>query len=145
MGFGTVKIVVANENLMPYKKYDKDAGWDLKANIESPVTICPGEILSVGTGIKIAIPVGYVGDIRPRSGLASKGVAAQYGTIDPNYRGEIGITLINTGNKAYTIHPLERVAQLVIVKIALVSELHAVPELPESDRDDGGFGHTGRF
>ncbi len=139
-----MKIKLLDENCRPYKKYTSDAGWDLKARIDAEIVIHPKGIVTVPIGVCVEIPEGFVGDIRPRSGLAKKGIVAQYGTVDAPYRGEIQVTLVNVGDASYTILPYERVAQLVVLPIFLES-LEEVDSLTESDRGDSGFGSTGKF
>jgi len=122
---------------------EEDAGMDLYA-VES-VVLPPGGRASVGCGIALEIPPGYEGQVRPRSGLAFKhGVTLVNapGTIDPGYRGEIRVLLINLGQDEYTVEPGERVAQLVIGTYA-AAEWNWVESLDDSDRSDGGFGSTG--
>lgn len=139
-----MKIKLVDEKCMPYKKYALDAGWDLKARIEAPIVMKPHEIITVPVGVMVEIPAGYVGDIRPRSGLVRNGIVAQYGTVDAPYRGEIQVTLVNVSNHDYAVEPYERVAQLVVLPIFL-EELELCDELSHSDRGQCGFGSTGKF
>ncbi len=121
------------------------AGLDLCAALEAPLLLEPGERRLVPTGIAVAIPVGYEGQVRPRSGLALRhglGVVNAPGTIDANYRGEIGIVLINHGREPVTIQPLSRIAQLVIAPVVRV-EVRAVDLLEPTPRGAGGYGSTG--
>jgi len=121
------------------------AGMDLHAALEEPVTLAPGERQLVPTGIALAIPSGYEGQVRPRSGLALRqglGMINAPGTIDADYRGEIGVILVNHGQEPVTIAPASRIAQLVIAPIAR-GNLQLVEDLPATTRGEGGFGHTG--
>ena len=124
------------------------AGLDLLAAVpeETPLILSPGKYAKVPTGLTIALPSGYEAQLRPRSGLAAKhGVTVlnSPGTVDADYRGEIGVLLINHGDAPFTIRRGERIAQMVIAQVAR-AELHAVAVLPETDRGSGGFGSTGR-
>lgn len=121
------------------------AGLDLAAAVSEPVVIPPRERRFVKTGIAIAIPDGYEGQVRPRSGLALKhgiGIVNTPGTIDSDYRGELGVVLINHGAEPFTVEPLARIAQLVINPVAHV-EIEAVESLDETARGAGGYGSTG--
>jgi len=120
------------------------AGLDLRADLA--VTLLPGERALVPTGVRLAIPEGYEGQVRPRSGLALRdGVTClnSPGTIDSDYRGEVGVILANLGDKAVALQRGDRIAQLVIAPV-LRAELVESTSLPESGRGTGGFGHTGR-
>lgn len=122
------------------------SGLDLPAAVSGEVTLAPGEIRLIPTGLALAIPSGYEGQVRPRSGLALKhgiGLINSPGTIDSDYRGEIGLPIINLGSKPYTIRRGERLAQLVIQEVCR-AELQLTPELTITDRGPGGFGHSGR-
>ena len=121
------------------------AGMDLLAATDGPKSIGPGERAIVATGIAIALPTNYEAQVRPRSGLALKhGVTVlnATGTIDADYRGEIGVILINHGNKPFTIERGMRIAQIVFAKVHL-ADWEEVTQLPESVRAEGGFGSTG--
>lgn len=121
------------------------AGMDLCAAIEEPVTLTPGERRLVPTGLALAIPPGYEGQVRPRSGLALRQGLTMLnspGTIDSDYRGEIGVIVINHGQQAAVLNPGDRVAQLVIAPVAR-AVLEERDELEETPRGSGGFGHTG--
>jgi dUTP pyrophosphatase len=121
------------------------AGVDLRAAVSKPVTILPGSRLLVSAGIKVAVPEGYEWQIRPRSGLALKhGVTVlnSPGTIDSDYRGSVGVILINHGNEPFVINRGERIAQAVLVKVEAV-EMEVTNELSYTERGEGGFGHTG--
>lgn len=131
---------------LPVYMTSEAVGMDLSAAIKNDVILMPGEINLIPTGIAIALPPGFEAQIRPRSGLAAKyGVTLinSPGTIDPDYRGEIKVALINLGEEKYIIKPGERIAQMVVAPVARV-EWAVVPELPPSERASGGFGHTGR-
>ena len=122
------------------------SGMDLFAFLEKEVTLEPGERKLIPTGISVAIPEGFEGQIRPRSGLAVRhgiGVVNGPGTIDADYRGEISVLLINFDQAPFTIHHGDRIAQMVISRVyrAIFEELN---ELPPTGRQEGGFGHTGR-
>lgn len=128
---------------VPSYKHEGDAGFDLHA-AESCV-LEPGQRKIVPTGLKMAVPMGYEAQVRPRSGLAAKhgiSVVNTPGTIDAGYRGEVGVILINHGNEAFTVEKGERIAQMVINQIEIV-ELEEVKELSETLRGEGGFGSTG--
>jgi dUTP pyrophosphatase len=121
------------------------SGMDLFASLDNEVTLEPGERRLIPTGISVAIPEGFEGQIRPRSGLAIQrgiGIANGPGTIDSDYRGEIGILLINFGKEPFTIRNGERIAQMVISQVFRVT-LEELEELPATPRQGGGFGHTG--
>jgi dUTP pyrophosphatase len=134
---------------LPLPRYASElaSGIDLFAALEESVEIKPGEYKLIPTGIALAVPPGYEGQVRPRSGLAlNHGITIlnSPGTIDADYRGEIKVILINLSGETYTVQRGERIAQLVIHALARV-ELKLVDELPPSNRGDGGFGHTGKF
>jgi dUTP pyrophosphatase len=121
------------------------AGMDIHAAVEAPLTLAKGAIRLVPTGFAMALPEGFEAQIRPRSGLAVQygiGLINSPGTIDADYRGEVKIALINLGDKAYTIHRGDRIAQMVIQQVCRV-RLAVVEELPVTQRQSGGFGHTG--
>ena len=131
--------------IVPQYMSDHAAGMDLCAALDEPVTLQPGERTIVPTGIAMAIPIGYEGQVRPRSGLAIRqGITMlnSPGTIDADYRGEIGVIAINHGDAEVTFHHGDRIAQLIIAPV-VHAELHVVDELCETDRGEGGFGHTG--
>jgi dUTP pyrophosphatase len=118
---------------------------DLFASLGEEVTLEPGERKLIPTGMAVAIPEGFEGQIRPRSGLAIKkgiGIVNGPGTIDSDYRGEIGVLLINFGKEPFTVHNGERIAQMVISQVLRVT-LEEVDDLPATSRQEGGFGHTG--
>jgi len=121
------------------------AGMDICAVLEQPLTLAPGERSLIPTGLAFAIPEGYEVQVRPRSGLAIKhgiGLVNSPGTIDADYRGEIGIILINYGQEDFTINSGERIAQLVVAPV-VQAKMIVVDSLSETQRGSGGFGHTG--
>jgi dUTP pyrophosphatase len=123
------------------------AGMDLCAALEGgEVVLAPGERHLIPTGIALALPAGYEAQVRPRSGLALKyglTLLNTPGTIDADYRGEVGVIMINLGHEPFTIRDGDRIAQLVVHQVCR-AELEVVDELPASTRGEGGFGHTGR-
>lgn len=121
------------------------SGMDLFASLEKEATLAPGERRLIPTGISVAIPEGFEGQVRPRSGLAIRsglGVVNGPGTIDADYRGEIGVVLINFGKEPFTIRNGDRIAQLVISRV-FRAVWEEVDDLPSTQRQEGGFGHTG--
>jgi len=132
--------------VVPRYMTDAAAGLDLVAAIDDPVTLAPGARAAVGTGLALAIPEGWEGQVRPRSGLAREHgvtVVNAPGTIDADYRGEVVVLLVNLGSAPVTIPAGQRIAQLVIAPVAQ-AELAVADELPPSGRGGGGFGSTGR-
>lgn len=143
-----MKINIINKSGHPLPEYKTPdaAGMDLVANNEEPITLKPLERTLVPTGLFMEIPKGYEAQIRPRSGLAlKKGITClnSPGTIDADYRGEIGVILANLSNESFTINKGERIAQMVIAKHETV-EWQVVESLSESERGEGGFGSTGQ-
>lgn len=125
---------------------DLAAGMDVAAAVAGPLVLEPGEISLVPTGFAVALPAGFELQIRPRSGLAIKHgitVVNSPGTIDADYRGEVKIGLINLGRKPYTIQRGDRIAQMVLAPVCRAT-IAVVPELEETARNAGGFGHTGK-
>jgi dUTP pyrophosphatase len=121
------------------------AGMDLRTALDTDLTLAPGAIALVPTGLAIALPPGFEAQIRPRSGLAVKhgiGLINSPGTIDADYRGEIKIAVINLGQQSYTLHRGDRIAQMIIQRV-FQARLQIVEALDETSRNDGGFGHTG--
>ncbi len=140
-----VKVKVINKSVhrLPEYKTLMSAGMDLKANITEVWKLNPGERVMVPTGLYIALPEGYEAQVRPRSGLSLKnGIVAILGTIDADYRGEVGVILVNLSNQPYCINPGDRIAQMVVSKVSQV-KWDEVRELEETDRGSGGFGSTG--
>lgn len=141
-----VKIVNKSHHSLPAYQTDLSAGMDVRANLANPVEIKPLERKLIPTGLYIALPEGYEAQIRPRSGLAIKhGITLlnSPGTIDADYRGEIGIILINLSNESFIINDGERICQMVITSYKQV-EWQLEDSLDETERGAGGFGHTGR-
>jgi len=143
-----IEVLVQNESSyeLPFYATKAAAGVDLKAVINAPLTLKPLERKIIGTGLKIALPEGYEAQVRPRSGLAAKhgiSVLNAPGTIDADYRGEIGVILVNLSNEAFTVEPGERIAQLVLAKHEKI-EWKLTEQLTETDRGSGGFGSTGK-
>ena len=137
---------VRPDAIVPRYMTEHAAGLDLHAAIPEPVTIAPGDAVTVATGLALAIPPGFEGQVRPRSGLASKHrvtVVNAPGTIDADFRGECMVLLINHGREPFTIEPGHRIAQLVIAPVTR-AELEVVDELSPTERGAGGFGSTGR-
>lgn len=138
-----VKIVNKSNNQLPNYATAGSAGMDIRANSPShPFIVQSGQIAKIPTGIHIELPEGYEAQLRPRSGLTSKGVIGMFGTIDSDYRGEINVVIHNTSPKPYIFHHGDRIAQMVIAKYEKV-ELKQVDILSPSERGNGGFGHTG--
>jgi dUTP pyrophosphatase len=141
-----VKVVNKSAFELPQYATAQSAGLDIKANIAEDMLIAPHQRILVPTGIFIELPDGYEAQIRPRSGMASKfgiTVANAPGTIDPDYRGEVKVALVNISTEAFTLKPGERIAQMVVARFERV-EWQPVDELSDTERGDGGFGHTGR-
>lgn len=141
----TVKVINKGSQPLPQYATPQSAGMDLRANNEEPITLRPLERKLVPTGLYIALPAGYEAQVRPRSGLALKHgitVLNSPGTIDADYRGEIGVLLINLSNEDFVINKGERIAQMVIAHHEQV-DFQLVEELDETERGAGGYGHTG--
>ena len=141
----TVKIINKSNNPLPQYSTPYSAGMDLRANLEEAVTLQPLERKLIPTGLFIELPEGYECQIRPRSGLALKhgiSVLNSPGTVDADYRGEIGVILVNLSNEPFTVNPGERIGQMVVARHSTV-EWECVEQLAESERSSGGFGHTG--
>jgi len=140
-----VKIVNKSKHKLPEYETKLSAGMDIRANIDEPVTLKPLERKLIKTGLFIELPEGYEAQIRPRSGLAyKKGISVLNtpGTIDADYRGEIGVILVNLSNQDFVVNDGERICQMIISKHETIS-WQQVDVLQESDRGEGGFGHTG--
>lgn len=141
----TVKIVNKSKHALPAYSTKASAGMDIRANLEKEITVLPLERKLIPTGLYVGIPEGYEAQIRARSGLALKrgiSVLSTTGTIDADYRGEIGIIIVNLSNKKYTIKDGERICQMIIAKHERV-QWDEVGILEETGRGKGGFGHTG--
>jgi dUTP pyrophosphatase len=141
-----VKIVNRSKHALPAYETKASAGMDLRANIDAPVVLEPLGRALIPTGLFIALPEGYEAQIRPRSGLAAKhgiSVLNSPGTIDADYRGEIKVILVNLSNEPFTIEDGERVCQMVVAKHEHVA-WECVEVLDETERGEGGFGHTGK-
>lgn len=141
-----IRIVNKSTNALPQYATSQSAGIDLRANLSEAVTLKPMERKLIPTGLFIELPEGYEAQIRPRSGLALKHgitVLNTPGTIDADYRGEIGVILINLSNEDFTIENGERICQMVIARHEQ-AEWIQVEELNETERGAGGFGHTGK-
>ena len=140
-----VKVVNKGHQQLPAYATEQSAGMDLRANIDEPITLHPLERRLIPTGLHIALPKGMEAQIRPRSGLALKHgitVLNSPGTIDADYRGEVMVVLINFSDKDFVINDGERIAQMVIARYEQV-EFKTVEELDETERGEGGYGHTG--
>ncbi|KAA2219210.1 MULTISPECIES: dUTP diphosphatase [Maribacter] len=140
-----IRIINKSEHELPHYETDASAGMDLRANIEEPITLKPLERAIIKTGLYMELPIGFEAQVRPRSGLAAKKgitVLNAPGTIDADYRGEVGVILVNLSNSDFTIENGERIAQMVIAKHER-AEWEVVEELSETLRGAGGFGSTG--
>ncbi len=140
-----VKIINLGHQPLPAYATPLSAGLDVRANIDEPIVLCPMERRLIPTGLKIAIPAGYECQVRPRSGLALKyGVTVLNtpGTIDADYRGELGILLINLSDEDFVVNDGERIAQLIFAHHE-TCEFELVDELDDTSRGEGGYGHTG--
>ena len=143
-----IEVFVQNDSPYELPTYATKAaaGVDLKAVIEAPLKLNPLERKIIGTGLKIALPLGYEAQVRPRSGLAAKhgiSVLNAPGTIDADYRGVIGVILVNLSNEVFTVNPGERIAQLVLAKHEQI-QWKITKQLTETERGSGGFGSTGK-
>lgn len=141
-----VQVLISEGVTLPKYETSGSAGMDVRANISEPIVLGSLERVLVPTGIKMAIPEGYEVQVRPRSGLALKhgiSMANTPGTIDSDYRGEIGVILINLSKEEYIIQSQERIGQLVLNKVAQM-DFEVVESLDETERGAGGFGHTGK-
>lgn len=141
-----VKIINSKNQPLPQYATEMAAGMDVRAALDAPVTLLPGQRALIPTGLRVELPQGYEMQIRPRSGLALKHgvtVANAPGTIDADYRGEIGVILINLGNEPFCVNPGERIGQMVVAQYSRVT-WQQVDVLGDTERGAGGFGHTGR-
>lgn len=140
-----IKVINKGKQQLPTYATPQSAGMDLRANLDTPVTIRPMERKLIGTGLHIALPIGFEAQIRPRSGLALKHgitVLNTPGTVDADYRGEIMVLLVNLSNENFIVNDGERIAQMVIAKHEQ-AEFSVVDELDATERGEGGYGHTG--
>lgn len=141
----TIKIINKSNHDLPHYETEASAGMDLRANLEDKVILSPLDRIIIKTGLFIELPKGYEAQVRPRSGLAAKKgitVLNAPGTIDADYRGEIGVILVNLSKESFTINDGERIAQMVIAKHER-AEWEKVEVLGETKRGEGGFGSTG--
>lgn len=139
------RLAGAGDLPLPEQATSLAAGFDLRACLDGPRTIVPGERVAIPTGLAVAIPAGHEAQVRPRSGLAIKqglGMVNAPGTIDADYRGEIRVILINHGQEPVVLRRGDRIAQLVVQRLPEVA-FEECAELPPTERGDGGFGHTG--
>ena len=141
-----INIINKSSNSLPHYETIASAGMDLRAHLENDIVLPPMERVIIPTGLFMELPVGYEAQVRPRSGLAAKHgltVLNSPGTVDADYRGEIGVILVNLSNTAFTIKNGERIAQMVIAKHDS-AEWEEVKSLSDTSRGTGGFGSTGR-
>ncbi len=144
----TVIVKVINTSGLELPEYATiaSAGMDLRAAISAPIVLAPMERRLIPTGLRVELPTGYEIQIRPRSGLALRhgiSLVNSPGTIDADYRGEIGVILINLSNEEFTVNPGERIAQMVLAQYTRI-EWENCEQLGETERGEGGFGHTGK-
>lgn len=140
-----IKIINKSDYALPSYETKGSAGLDLRANIDNPIVLQPLDRALIPTGLFMELPVGYEAQIRPRSGLAlKKGITVlnSPGTVDSDYRGEVGVILINLSSVDFTINPGDRIAQMVIAKHEQ-AEWVEVDELSSTERGEGGYGHSG--
>ncbi len=142
-----LKVKIINKSGQPLPAYEtfESAGMDVRAAIEEPIVLGPLERRLIPTGLRVQLPQGYEMQMRPRSGLALRSgisLANTPGTVDADYRGEIGVILINLSNEPFTINPGERICQMVIAPYTRV-EWEPVERIDTTERGDGAFGHTG--
>lgn len=141
-----VKIINKSHHHLPAYQTNQSAGMDIRANLTEPIELKPLERKLIPTGLYIALPDGYEAQIRPRSGLAIKhGITLLNtpGTIDADYRGEIGVIMVNLSNDSFVINDGERICQMVVAQYQQI-EWQTVESLDETERGAGGFGHTGK-
>ncbi len=142
----TVKVINTSANLLPQYATELSAGMDVRAAIAEPMVLLPLQRALVPTGLRVELPAGYEMQLRPRSGLALRhGITLlnSPGTIDADYRGEIGVIMVNLSAEPFTINPGERICQAVVAPYTRVAWQPA-SELSDTDRGEGGFGHTGK-
>lgn len=142
-----IKVKIINSSGYPLPAYEtfSSAGMDVRAAVKEPVVLGPLERRLIPTGLRVQLPHGYEMQLRPRSGLALKHgitLANSPGTVDADYRGEIAVILINLSNEPFTVNPGERICQMVIAHYTRI-EWEAVERIDETERGEGGFGHTG--
>lgn len=141
----TIRLINKSKHELPSYETLASAGMDLRANIEASISLKPLERVIVPTGLFLELPIGTEAQVRPRSGLAAKKgitVLNAPGTVDADYRGEVGVILVNLSNEEFIVHDGERIAQMVIAKHER-ADWHEVKELSETARGAGGFGSTG--
>lgn len=138
-------IVLSESGEVPQYVTEGAAGADVRAHVQEPLVIAPGKLALVPTGLRLEIPVGFEVQVRPRSGLALKhGVTVLNtpGTVDADYRGEVGVILINHGEEPFVVQPKMRIAQLVVTRVERARFVKG-EELAQTERGSGGFGHSG--
>ena len=141
----TVRVVRNTANPLPAYQTVDSAGLDLRAHLDEPIVLAPGQRALIPTGLQLEIPAGFEGQVRPRSGLALKRgltVLNAPGTIDADYRGDVGVILVNHSDEDQRLEPGDRIAQIVFAEVAR-AELIEVNALDDTDRNSGGFGSTG--
>ena len=142
----TVKVINSSANELPQYATELSAGMDVRANLAEPIVLQPMQRVLVPTGLRVELPAGYEMQLRPRSGLALRhGITLLNtpGTIDADYRGEIGVIMVNLSTEPFTINPGERICQAVVAPYTRV-DWQPATELSNTDRGEGGFGHTGK-
>ena len=140
-----IKVVNKGHQPLPQYATEQSAGMDLRANLEAPITLKPMDRRLIPTGLHIALPKGYEAQVRPRSGLAlKKGITVlnSPGTVDADYRGEVGVLLINLSQEDFVVNDGERIAQMIIARHEQ-GAFEVVEVLDETERGEGGYGHTG--
>lgn len=141
-----VKVINSSANELPQYATELSAGMDVRANLAEPIVLQPMQRVLVPTGLRVELPAGYEMQLRPRSGLALRhGITLLNtpGTIDADYRGEIGVIMVNLSTEPFTINPGERICQAVVAPYTRV-DWQPATELSNTDRGEGGFGHTGK-
>lgn len=141
----SIPVILMEGVSVPTRATEGSSGYDLKANITEPIVLQPLERKLISTGLRLALPIGYEAQVRPRSGLALKHgitVLNTPGTVDADYRGDVGVILVNLSNIPFTVEPGDRIAQLVFQRIETPT-LYEVDSLAETDRGSGGYGSTG--